>query len=316
MRKPLLWLGSPVRVMVFAPLVAAAGLCLVLLVLAWRASNELMHFGPSVYAWSLDDYPALSRVMEPLTIHSSTGVTLVGRFFPGRSDATIVLSHGYGGNQDEMLPTANSLHEAGFTVVTYNERGRGGSGGEGTWGALETDDLRSVIDAVVKHPHVNPDSIAEVGFSIGADISIMEAAKDKRVKAVVAAGSWPTLWGYLHPRLIDVLLHPTSPYSPLSLWLMQRRTGVNLHSVRPVDAIGQISPRPIFIVQGLDDTDVKPHSAIVNYDHAGPPRSLWMVQGAGHEDLAKPGGALSSKRIAQFLIRALHVQVSGSAKRS
>jgi pimeloyl-ACP methyl ester carboxylesterase len=123
--------------------------------LAWRASSDIMYPARPHYAWNLADYPALAAVLEPLRVRSSTGVTLLGRFFPGRYDATIVLSHGYGGDQDEMLPVANTLHATGFTVVTYNERGRDGSGGTATKGPLEAKDLRSVIDTVARHAHVN-----------------------------------------------------------------------------------------------------------------------------------------------------------------
>src|SRR5205807_8932364 len=62
--------------------------------LAWRASDALMSGPPSHYDWSLAQYPALARVSQPVTVHSATGATLVGRFFPGRTEATIVLSHG------------------------------------------------------------------------------------------------------------------------------------------------------------------------------------------------------------------------------
>lgn len=280
-------------------------LCAILLGLAWRASNTLMYGPPAHYAWSLADYPALARVSEPLTVHSRTGVSLVGRFFPGRSEATIVLSHGYYGDQDEMLPVANMLHAAGFTVVTYNERGRDGSGGAGTWGALETEDLRSVIDTVVHHRGVDPRAIGEFGFSIGADITILEAAGDPRVKAVVADASWPTLSGYMKSRLSDVVLNPTAMYSPLALRLLELRTGANLGSVRPVDVIARISPRPILLIQGLADTDVSPHSALVNFDHARPPRQLWLVKGEGHEATVDPGGAGTSPRVGAFFARAL-----------
>jgi alpha-beta hydrolase superfamily lysophospholipase len=232
-------------------------------------------------------------------------VTLVGRIFPGRERATVVLSHGYGGDQDEMLPVASTLHAAGLTVVTYDERGRGGSGGSGTWGALETKDLRSVIGAVSRNSHVDPDEIGEFGFSIGADISILEAASDHRVKAVVAVASWPTLAGYMKSRLSDIVLHPTDPYSPLALWLMELRTGADLGQVRPVAAIGRLSPRPILLIQGLADTDVNPHSAVVNYDHARSPRELWLVKGEGHDATVAPGGAGTSPRVAAFFLQAL-----------
>jgi alpha-beta hydrolase superfamily lysophospholipase len=281
------------------------GVCAILGALGWRASGHLMYGPPAHYAWNLADYPGLARVAEPLTVRSSTGVTLVGRFFPGRRTATIVLSHGYGGNENEILPVANMLHAAGFTVVTYNERGRDGSGGQGTWGALETKDLRSVIDTVVRHPHVNPSDVAEFGFSIGADISILEAATDRRVKAVVAVASWPTLDWYMQPKLSDVVLHPSTPYSPLALWFLELRTGADLGQVRPVAAIGKISPRPILLMQGLADTDVHPHAAVINFDHARAPKQLWLVKGEGHEAMVSPGGAATSPRVAAFFTRAL-----------
>jgi pimeloyl-ACP methyl ester carboxylesterase len=284
---------------------ALIAVCAILVGLAWRASSHLMNSPPSHYPWSIADYPALERLAQPLTVHSRTGVTLVGRFIPGRYRATIVLSHGYGGDQDEMLPVAAALHAAGFTVVTYNERGRDGSGGQGTWGALETQDLRSVITAVVRHPGVDPNEVGELGFSIGADISILEAASDPRVKALVAVGSWPTLSGYMKPKLSDVVLHPTAMYSPLALWLLELRTGADLGQVRPVAAIGRISPRPILLIQGLADTDVKPHSAIVNFDHARAPKQLWLVKGEGHEATVSPGGAATRPRVAAFLAAAL-----------
>jgi fermentation-respiration switch protein FrsA (DUF1100 family) len=281
------------------------GLCVILVGLAWRASNELMSGPPAHYSWSLASYPALESVSEPFTVHSRTGVTLVARFFPGRSDATVILSHGYGGDQDEMLPVASTLHAAGLTVVTYDERGRGGSGGQGTWGALETSDLRSVVDAVIAHRHVDPNEIGEFGFSIGADISILEAARDPRVKAVVADASWPSLSGYMKSSLSDVILHPTAPYSPLALKLLELRTGANLGQVRPGAVIAKISPRPILLIQGLADTDVTPRDGVINFDYARAPKQLWLVKGEGHDATVAPGGAGTSARVARFFAHAL-----------
>jgi cephalosporin-C deacetylase-like acetyl esterase len=287
--------------------VALLGACAILVGLAWRASNALMTAPPSHYAWSLADYPALATAAEPLTVHSRTGATLVGRFFRGRSGATVIVSHGYGGDQDEILPVANALHAAGFTVVTYNERGRDGSTGQGTWGALETQDLRSVIDTVARHRYVDPNEIAEFGFSIGADISILEAAADRRIKAVVADASWPSLSGYMKPRLSDIILDPTAQYSPLALKLLELRTGAQLDQVKPVAAIARISPRPILLIQGLADTDVTPRDGIVNFDHARAPRQLWLVKGEGHEGTISPGGAGTSPRVMTFFAHALRL---------
>lgn len=277
--------------------------CIVLAGLAWRSSTHLMDSPPSHYPYDLASYPALARVESPLTVHSTTGATLVGRFFRGRDEATVVLSHGYGGDQDEMLPVANMLHAAGFNVVTYNERGRDGSTGQGTWGALETIDLRSVITAVARHRYVDRDEIAEFGFSIGADITILEAASDHRVRAVVAVSSWPSLSWYMRPKLSDVILHPRDLYSPLALWFLELRTGANLGQVKPVAAIAKISPRPVLLMQGLADTDVHPRAATINFDAARNPKQLWLAKGEGHEQMVSPGGAATAPRVGAWLAR-------------
>lgn len=284
---------------------AVVGLFGLLVALAWRASNQDMYFPPAHYPWTLATYPALARASEPLTVHSQTGVSLIGRFFRGRDAVTIVLSGGYGGDQDEMLPTANSLHAAGFNVVTYDQRGTGGSGGSGTWGALEERDLRSVVDTIAHHPGVAAQDIGLFGFSIGADISIIEAASDERVKAVVAAGSWPSLQSYMKTRLIDAVLHPTWPYSPLALELLQLRTGADLSQVRPGAFIAKVSPRPLMLIDGLDDTDVTPRGTIANYRLARAPKTMWLVPGETHEGMVFPHGAATTARVSAFFTRAL-----------
>jgi pimeloyl-ACP methyl ester carboxylesterase len=284
---------------------AVLGLALVLFALAWRASNEDMHLPQAHYPWKLASYPALARVSEPLTVHSQTGVRLIGRFFHGRSAATIVLSGGYGGNQDEMLPVANSLHAAGFTVVTYDERGTGGSGGTGTWGALEERDLRSVVDSVARHPGVDPHAMGLFGFSIGADTSIIEAASDQRIKVVVAAGSWPSLQSYMKTRLIDAILRPSWAYSPLALELLQIRTGADLGKVRPGAFIAKISPRRIMLIDGLDDTDVTPRGTIANFRLAREPKTMWLVPGETHEGMVYPHGAATTARVRALFARTL-----------
>lgn len=281
------------------------GCLLILLALAWRASNSDMYFPKAHYPWSLADYPALARSSEPLTVHSQTGVRLTGRFFPGRSTSTVVLSGGYGGNQNEMLPVADSLHAAGFTVVTYDERGTGGSGGTGTWGALEERDLRSVIDTVAHHRGVATHDIGLFGFSIGGDISIIEAASDHRIRAVVAVGSWPSVQSYMKSSLIDVITRPTWMYTPLALELLQLRTGADLSTVRPGAFIAKISPRPIMLLDGLDDTDVTPRGTIANFRLARSPKTMWLVPGETHEGIVFPHGAATTGRVRAFFAKAL-----------
>ena len=62
----------------------------------------------------------------------------------------------------------------------------------------------------------------------------------------------------------------------------ERQTGVNPDMVRPVDDIALISPRPVFIIQGMGDGMVPLDSAQRLYDAAGNPRQVWMEDDVPH----------------------------------
>jgi dipeptidyl aminopeptidase/acylaminoacyl peptidase len=278
------------------------------LLLGWRASEGAMHPGAASQPLSLADYPHLTP--EAVKVRSRTGVELAGRFFRGRDDATVVLTHGYGGDQDEMLAVADALHEAGFNVFTYDLRGCGDSTGGVTFGALEQQDLRSVVDALARRPEVDSDAIGALGFSMGGATTVMAAAGDPRIKAVVADSAWSDVRHWLKPRWPDVLLRPTARFTPVSLRLIELRAGIDLHSLRPAALISRLSPRPVLLIHGTADRVVPADDARLNYDAAEGPRDLWYVQDAAHGDTLRPGGAASSPRVVAFFDEALRAAPS------
>jgi alpha-beta hydrolase superfamily lysophospholipase len=80
-----------------------------------------------------------------LQVRSGGGIVPDGGFFRGERPALVVLASGYGDTQDQMLSIAESLHRAGFDVITYNSRARATSGGEYvTLGVREQRDLVSL----------------------------------------------------------------------------------------------------------------------------------------------------------------------------
>src|SRR5690348_7352223 len=111
----------------------------------WIGSERALHPHYYHYKWSVSSFSDLTP--ENITIHSSTGISLTGRFFPGARKSLIVLASGYGDTQDQMLPYAEFLHRAGFTTLTYNMRARATSGGEYvTLGVFEQKDMISVVN--------------------------------------------------------------------------------------------------------------------------------------------------------------------------
>jgi uncharacterized protein len=285
------------------PILVVALVLGVLFALGWDASGNAIHPGSGSYAWTRADYRKL--VAEEVVVESRTGATLSGRFFKGRTPATIILVHGYSGNQDEMLPLADELHEAGFTVFTYDQRGSGGSSGEVTFGGREQDDLLSVVDHLASRPDVDRGRIGAFGFSMGGSTVLMASAREPRIKAVGADSAWSDVRHWLRPSVGAVFTRPRDRFNALSLKLAELRTGIDLDDLRPVDVVGDVSPRPLLLIHGTADDVVFPSESERNYEAAKEPKELLLVPDAGHGDTIAPGEASRLSEVVEFFQRAL-----------
>ena len=168
-----------------SPLWGVLAVCAVLVGLAWRPPRRSCTAPPAHYAWDLAGYPALAQVAEPFTVHSRTGVTLVGRFFAGATPPRSSSRMATGAMRTKCCPSptrsSRRIHRRHLQRAGARwQRRPGYVGSPGDQGSPLRD----------RHgrppPGVDPNEIAEFGFSIGSDISILEAAHDPRIKAVVA----------------------------------------------------------------------------------------------------------------------------------
>jgi dipeptidyl aminopeptidase/acylaminoacyl peptidase len=203
-----------------------------------------------------------------------------------------------------MLPVAAALHRSGYTVFTYDTRGCGRSSGEITFGAREQEDLVSVVDHLVPRPDVDAERIGALGFSMGGATTLLAAARDPRIKAVVADSAWKTAKSWLRPSVRAVFLHPRDHFSALSLTFAELRAGVDLDDLRPVDAMRGLSGRPVLLIHGSADDVVLPADAEALVAANGE-AELWRIAGAAHGATVAPGGATTSDRIADFFDGAL-----------
>lgn len=272
----------------------------------WMGSERALHPKQPLYAWSLAGYPALKATVQQVTFRSSTGVRMAARFFPGRSRATIILSEGYGDTQDEMLPWANLLHRAGYSVFTYDMRDRGQSGGSAvTLGALEQVDLVAAVEYVVSRRDVDQRRIGALGVSLGGAVTILAAARDRRIRAVVDDCGFSDAPGVIASSFTHFIGLPAFPFAPITVQIAEWRAGVDINAVRPMDVIGRISPRPVLIIHGLADTLVPPRNSARNYAAAGLPKEIWWVPRAGHTQSRAVAGAAYTRRVVAFFRRYL-----------
>jgi fermentation-respiration switch protein FrsA (DUF1100 family) len=287
---------------VLAPVVMLS--ILVLGGVGWVGSERALHPAYRQYRWSLSTFPDLRP--ENVTIHSSTGVSLSGRFFPGARRALIVLAAGYGDTQDQMLPFAEFLHRAGFTSLTYNTRARATSGGEYvTLGVYEQKDLISVVNYAMSRNDVDPKQIAVLGLSMGGATAILSAAQDSSIRAVVDDCGFSDAPGVIAASFEHFIHLPAFPFAPVTVWIANERAGIDVGGVRPMDVISRISPRPILIIHGLAEYVVPVENSRRNFAAAREPKQLWLVPGAGHVQAHTVAKAEYERRVVQFFNAAL-----------
>jgi alpha/beta superfamily hydrolase len=130
---------------------------------------------------------------EPTTLATADGVTLEAEVArpAAAGDATpwVVLCHPHpqqGGDMRSLVTSElfRTLPGDGISVLRFNFRGVGGSGGEHGHGVAEQLDLVAALDAVAGRAAVPSGRIVVAGWSFGADVSL--AVADARIGQWVA----------------------------------------------------------------------------------------------------------------------------------
>ena len=99
---------------------------------------------------------------------------------------TIVVLHGYSIQKETMIPWAFLLAEAGFRVILVDLRGHGQSTGQiFSCGKYESADLVQVLDYLTAEGLCRG-PVGALGLSFGAEVALHWAARDERVRTVVA----------------------------------------------------------------------------------------------------------------------------------
>ncbi|MBN1485707.1 MAG: alpha/beta fold hydrolase [Chloroflexia bacterium] len=286
-RRLLRFAGLCLAAVVLAGLLAAGGW-----VLRWA---ELMTHPPRL---PLERSPADVGIesYQEVALVTGDGLTLRGWYVPSRNRAAVILGHGHASNRASLLPEAGLLARAGFGLLLLDWRAHGQSDGDMvTFGCREKQDLLAALDFVSARPDVDPDRIGLLGFSMGGAVMIEGAAVDPRPRAVLVESTYATLEEELAWQMGGL------PGGALlaRLW-GQMRTGIEPDAVRPVDRIGQISPRPVLLIYGAEDGVVPPGSAQRLYAAAGEPKELWVIEGCGHGGFAQAAPAYEGRLVDFF----------------
>jgi putative redox protein len=201
----------------------------------------------------------------------------------------LVFCHGIPGSRPDphdrgYFPLAETFTKEGFACVTFNFRGCGLSEGNIDMRGWSSD-LEAVIDAVYGTPKIDPESIHCIGFSAGGAIASKVASREKKVASLLLMATPHNFADILpdDPNLLREHFIGLGTIRDSSFPADPSRWYTDFLNVLPAKYLPFVSPRPVEIVHGDQDTTVPPEHAHLLFEAACRPKKLIIIEGAGHQ---------------------------------
>lgn len=245
-------------------LLVVAVVVVVLLGLLWLGQRTL------IYLPDTSPVPPAASVIsgaQDLTLRTEDGVALGAWFIPAEdADMAVLVANGNAGNRESRVPFAAALRDAGLSVLLFDYRGYGDSGGRPSEDGLAMD-ARAALDALTGELGFPQDRVLYYGESLGTGV-VTELALNHPPAGLVLRSPYTDLadLGRVH--------YPFLPVRPL---LRDR--------FPTIDRIGGIDA-PATVVYGTADTVVPPDQSRAVAAAAGNLFEEVSVEGADHNDAA------------------------------
>lgn len=218
------------------------------------------------------------------------------------SRRVVIACTGYRARRADLLGVSAALWRAGNNVLLFDFHGHGfGLGAPVTLAFREIDDFLGALDYARRR--VPGARIGAIGYSMGAAVAIMGAARRPDVRAVVADSSFATHGDILRYRIGQAAQLPDLPSAAVAtladhflLWM----AGYRSRDVEPLRDVARIAPRPLLIIHATGDDYIPVRDAYRLYDAAGEPRELWVGDGTSHCGMYFLDRARYCQRVADF----------------
>lgn len=201
------------------------------------------------------------------------GVRIRGWFIPGvlpdgrlTADRTLIMVHGWPGNREDndpkegvgILDLSAALAHEGFAVLTFDQRGAGESPpAPFSFGYFEQRDVLGVVDLLRKgalpYPELGrPRAIGGWAVSMGSSSLIYAASREPAIQAVVTNCAFAELAPMLEYQLPQRSGLPPA-FTPGMALAARALYGIDYYSIRPVDVVGRLAPRPLYLIHVTND---------------------------------------------------------------
>ncbi len=239
---------------------------------------------------------------------ASDGLTLRGWYLPaaGKHKGLILFCHGRQGNRASVLTHAGYLHKAGYALFSFDFRACGDSDGSmSTIGWREVGDAQGAVTYLQTRRDTRDLPLGIFGASMGAAVAIQLAAKTPEIRCVVADSPYATLDRAVDQRFRGVFPTGSSALSVPIQFVGEQMMGCATSTVSPLAEIPKIGSRPIFLIHGLADQNIRADDSRLLYAAAVGPKELWLVPGAAHVGSYETAPAEYQQHVNHFFEKSL-----------
>jgi pimeloyl-ACP methyl ester carboxylesterase len=233
--------------------------------------------------------------LEAVTYSVGGDVKVAGWYIPSRQGAAIVFVHGQPGTRDDLLPEAEAVAAAGYGALLIDLPGHGESTGTATWGKSARKAVVRGLDYLARRCDVSKARLGVFGFSYGSSLVAHVAALDRRIRALVLAGSFTSARAQIE--------YAYGSFGPLSIapaiwgatW-----DGLELDDLRTRDVVPSVAPTPILFLAGSADIVVPARMTRDVFEHAREPKEYLSIEGAGHGNYGDVAGRRYFEQVVAF----------------
>ncbi len=265
---------------------------------------------------------------EPVRFHSLDGTPLAGMWLWARdrraSRGSIVFCHEFGCDMYSCVRYARPLLRAGYNLFTFDFRNHGASTETDGYRPLQWASSRELADvlgatacAVQRLLDEGlPTRLGLFGISRGASLALLAAEADPNVRAVICDGAFSTeavcismmkRWARIFARIrLAYENHPPFFWRMMAYAVIKRaqcRTGCRYPSV--ARSLRRLKRVPVFFIHGRRDSYLDPALARALHAAATPPKRLWLVHGARHNQAVVVAPKAYARRTIAFFDRYL-----------
>lgn len=234
---------------------------------------------------------------EEVSFQTADGLTLAGWFLPaiGNAQGTVVHFHGNAANITAHIGLVEWLPRAGYHVLMFDYRGYGQSQGNVTRAGTIRDG-HAALDYALARPEAAHLPLFAYGQSLGGAVAIVVAARRPEVQAVVAESPFSSYRGIAARHASRLVFFN---------WFGQLLANVTISAGEdPIEVVGQLAPRPLFVIAAEHDEICFPELARELYEAAAEPKDYWLVPNATHLGILLEARAELIERVTNFFASA------------